>query len=178
MPNFSLRVNPESCPKFEYFHFESTKKCLLIKAHVFVFVLGTDTKLSDVDGLPYWTLLYGNGPGYTMPRAVPTNVSGSEKNAVHTSAVPRQWATHGGEDVPVMAQGPLDMALFSGTMDQTVVAHAIAYAACLPPYSYRCQNSTPAVSKPQVKFISALVFKGFILLVFFSIPVGLPNPFL
>lgn len=114
---------------------------------------GVDTKVSDVDGLPYWTLLYGNGPGYTTPRAVPANLTGSEKNAVHSSAVPRQWATHGGEDVPAMAQGPLDLSLFSGTMDQTVIAHAIAYAACYPPYTYRCAvngSTVPISTKLQV----------------------------
>ncbi|XP_014246448.1 alkaline phosphatase-like [Cimex lectularius] len=114
-------------------------------------IFGTDTKVSDVDGLPYWTLLYGNGPGYTSPRAVPANLTGAEKNSVHSSAVPRQWATHGGEDVPVMAQGPLDTALFSGTMDQTVIAHAIAYAACYNNYTYRCNVNftTPQVAKTQ-----------------------------
>lgn len=65
---------------------------------------GTDPKPSDMDGLPYSSLLYGNGPGYTSPRAIPSNNSEEEKNAVHGSAVPRQWATHGGEDVPVYAQ--------------------------------------------------------------------------
>lgn len=67
--------------------------------------LGTDSRLSDVDGQPYSTLLYGNGPGFTSPRNVPGNGTGDTTNAVHTSAVPRQWATHGGEDVPVYAQG-------------------------------------------------------------------------
>ncbi|KAL1141018.1 hypothetical protein AAG570_000944, partial [Ranatra chinensis] len=81
-------------------------------------IFGTDSKVSDVDGLPYWT--------------------------VHGAAAPRQWATHGGEDVPALAHGPLDTALFSGTVDQTVVAHAIAFAACLPPYTYRCNNNATA----------------------------------
>ncbi|XP_066906224.1 alkaline phosphatase, tissue-nonspecific isozyme, partial [Halyomorpha halys] len=99
-------------------------------------IFGADTKPSDVDGLGYWTLLYGNGPGYSSPRTVPGNQTA--KNAVHGSAAPRQWATHGGEDVPAMATGPLARQLFSGTMDQTVIAHAIAFAGCLPPYAARC----------------------------------------
>ena len=32
-----------------------------------------DSKVSDVDGMPYSTLLYGNGPGYSVPRTVPPN---------------------------------------------------------------------------------------------------------
>ncbi|KAE8747638.1 hypothetical protein FOCC_FOCC005617, partial [Frankliniella occidentalis] len=36
-------------------------------------ILGVDSKVSDVDGMAYSTLLYGNGPGYSVPRAVPPN---------------------------------------------------------------------------------------------------------
>ena len=106
-----------------------------------------------MDGLAYWTLLYGNGPGYSSPRTVPGNQTA--KNAVHGSAAPRQWATHGGEDVPAMASGPMARELFSGTMDQTVVAHAIAYAACLSPYGTRCvlNKTAPLVSQVFLQFI-------------------------
>lgn len=31
---------------------------------------GSDSKMSDVDGQPYTTLLYSNGPGYTHPRNI------------------------------------------------------------------------------------------------------------
>lgn len=67
---------------------------------------GADTKVSDVDGMAYSTLLYGTGPGYSRPRLVPSNHTSDteERNVVHGSAVPRQWATHGGEDVPIFAQ--------------------------------------------------------------------------
>ncbi|XP_054257074.1 alkaline phosphatase, tissue-nonspecific isozyme-like [Macrosteles quadrilineatus] len=103
-------------------------------------ILGTDTKPSDMDGLPYSSLLYGNGPGYTSPRAIPSNTSEEERNAVHGAAVPRQWATHGGEDVPVYAQGPLARELFSGTVDQSYIPHAIAYIACLGHQKSRCSE--------------------------------------
>ncbi|VVC25035.1 Alkaline-phosphatase-like, core domain,Alkaline phosphatase-like, alpha/beta/alpha,Alkaline phosphatase [Cinara cedri] len=103
-----------------------------------------DDKPSDVDGLPYSTLLYGNGPGYsTEHRLVPmVNATDAEKqNRLHGAAVPRQWATHGGEDVPVYAAGPpgITQALFSGTFDQSYVPHAIAYVACLAEHAKRCQ---------------------------------------
>lgn len=92
-------------------------------------VAGTDTKPSDVDGQPYSTLLYGSGPGYSVPRNVPNNASSAaeERNAVHGASVPRQWATHGGEDVPVFAAGPLSRSLFSGIVDQSYIPHAIAF---------------------------------------------------
>jgi alkaline phosphatase len=72
-----------------------------------IYPTGVDSKMSDIDGLPYSTLLYGNGPGFSQPRPVPSNSSSSEmagRNSVHGAAVPRQWATHGGEDVPIYAQ--------------------------------------------------------------------------
>ncbi|XP_075231437.1 alkaline phosphatase-like [Lycorma delicatula] len=103
-------------------------------------ILGMDTKLSDIDGNAYSTILYGNGPGYSAPRAVPNNMT-TEKNAVHGSAVPRQWATHGGEDVPVYAKGPLATTLFSGTIDQSYIPHAIAYIACLGEFAHRCKEN-------------------------------------
>lgn len=37
-----------------------------------------------------------------------------DKNQVHAAAVPRQWGTHAGEDVPVYALGPLATTLFAG----------------------------------------------------------------
>lgn len=64
--------------------------------------------VSDIDGLRYTTLLYGTGPGHSEPRALPLNATSSAAataDAVHASAVPRQWATHGGEDVPIWALG-------------------------------------------------------------------------
>jgi hypothetical protein len=64
-------------------------------------------------------------------------------NRLHSAAVPRQWATHGGEDVPVYAAGPsgITQALFSGTFDQSYVPHAIAYVACLAEHAKRCQDA-------------------------------------
>lgn len=122
--------------------------------------------MSDIDGLPYSTLLYGNGPGYSSPRAIPSNTTtnNNERNAVHGSAAPRQWATHGGEDVPVYAQGPLATTLFTGTMDQSYIPHAIAYIACLGEHNKRCSGgpdnytlSTPLqVSNDKCSFFNIL----------------------
>jgi alkaline phosphatase len=44
--------------------------------------------------------------------------------------------THGGEDVPVYAQGPWSH-LFIGTMEQHTIAHKMAYAACWGDYINR-----------------------------------------
>lgn len=95
-------------------------------------ILSIDTKNSDVDNIPYTTLLYTNGPGYANDRNPTVG-----KDAIQTAAVPRNWATHGGEDVPVFTIGPLSN-LFSGLFDQTYIPHAIAYVTCTGPFHDRC----------------------------------------
>ncbi|XP_015605760.1 alkaline phosphatase isoform X3 [Cephus cinctus] len=102
-------------------------------------ILGSDSKVSDVDGKPYTTLLYSNGPGHTEPRSV---LREAGKDSIQTAGVPRAWATHGGEDVPVFAIGPLAMTLFSGSVDQSYIPHAISYVACLAHHASRCSRES------------------------------------
>ncbi|XP_053604607.1 alkaline phosphatase-like isoform X1 [Plodia interpunctella] len=127
-------------------------------------VLGADTVASDIDGLRYTTLLYGTGPGHSEPRALPLNSTASAADAVHASAVPRQWATHGAEDVPIYALGPMATILFTGVVEQSYIPHAIAYAACFAHHSRRCQDKSnftqppiklPKCVSPEVSSISA-----------------------
>jgi hypothetical protein len=40
--------------------------------------------------------------------------------------------THGAEDVAIYAQGPMSY-LFEGTVEQSYIPHAMAYAACIGP---------------------------------------------
>ena len=61
---------------------------------------------------------------------------------LQTAGVPRAWATHGGEDVPVFAIGPLASVLFSGSVDQSYIPHAISYASCLGHYASRCSRDS------------------------------------
>nr|CAD7428743.1 unnamed protein product [Timema monikensis] len=86
-----------------------------------------DSVMSDVDGRPYSTLQFANGPKFSPGRV----------NA-RSSAVPLKWATHGGEDVPVFTRGPMADLLFTGTFDQSYIPHAIAFAACLGEHKKRC----------------------------------------
>ncbi|XP_047496149.1 alkaline phosphatase, tissue-nonspecific isozyme-like isoform X3 [Penaeus chinensis] len=106
-------------------------------------VLGFDKETSDLDGKPYTTLLYGNGPGYahTTPtgRQDLTGFNTQDINFVQQAAVPRKYETHGGEDVPVYAYGP-GAHLFSGTIEQTYIAHAIAHAACIAEDNSHCEK--------------------------------------
>ena len=89
---------------------------------------GVDPSASDVDGMPYTSLLYGTGPGYGRENL--TEKDTQNPNYIQQSAVPRRWSTHTGEDVPVYAQGPMSH-LFRGALDQTYIPHAIAYAMCI-----------------------------------------------
>lgn len=73
----------------------------------FTFPSGTDTKTSDVDSLPYTSILYGSGPGYGVRPVLATEEPHTDRDRVHAAAAPKQWATHGAEDVPVYAMGEL-----------------------------------------------------------------------
>ena len=91
-----------------------------------------------------------------------TSAASDDRNQVHGSAVPRQWATHGGEDVPVYALGPLATILFTGTFDQSYIPHAVAYSACLGEHRLRCQGidnyTVPQVAScvaPEVSSVAA-----------------------
>ncbi|KAB7504981.1 hypothetical protein Anas_01202, partial [Armadillidium nasatum] len=102
-----------------------------------------DSEISDLDFKPYTTLLYGNGPGYAHStpagRQNLTGINPEDINFVQQAAVPRKYETHGGEDVPVYANGPGSY-LFSGTIEQSYIPHALAFAACMSPDSTHCEQ--------------------------------------
>ncbi|WP_444923875.1 alkaline phosphatase [Microbulbifer sp. DLAB2-AF] len=83
------------------------------------------------DGLPYTTLSYANGPGYSA------GGSGSRLNLLSTDTaaldyqqdalVPMSSESHAGEDVGVWARGP-GAHLVSGTNEQNYLFHVMARA--------------------------------------------------
>ncbi|MFZ5453469.1 MAG: alkaline phosphatase [Thermodesulfobacteriota bacterium] len=85
------------------------------------------TLTRGADGLPFTTLLYGNGPGYVCPRPDLTGVDTSAPTYRQQSAVP--WASdgHSGEDVPIYAGGP-GAHLFHGVQEESYIFHAIMAA--------------------------------------------------
>ncbi|XP_042270377.1 alkaline phosphatase, tissue-nonspecific isozyme [Thunnus maccoyii] len=96
------------------------------------------------DMLPYTTLMYGNGPGHKIingKRPDIRNVNTKTKDYVQLSAVPTESATHSGEDVAVLARGPMAH-LFQGVNEQSYVAHAMGYAACVGADLRHCQGQT------------------------------------
>ncbi|KAM9279669.1 intestinal-type alkaline phosphatase-like [Morus bassanus] len=94
----------------------------------------------------YTSILYGNGPGYPGPSRPSVNdATAMEYSYLQQAAVPLISETHGGEDVAILAKGPMAH-LFHGVQEQTYVAHAMAYAACLEPYTgCRQRDSAPGI---------------------------------
>nr|XP_001495475.3 intestinal-type alkaline phosphatase [Equus caballus] len=99
------------------------------------------------DGKAYTSILYGNGPGFALSQGSRPDVNESQSMDPaykQQAAVPLSSETHGGEDVAVFARGP-QAHLVHGVQEQTFVAHVMAFAACLEPYT-ACDLSPPATS--------------------------------
>ena len=83
----------------------------------------------DANGLPFTTLGYANGPGSVAGsgRRDLNSVDTEAHHYVQEAAVPLRWETHGGEDVPLYADGPMAH-LFHGVLEQNVIFHVMADA--------------------------------------------------
>ncbi|XP_039090493.1 intestinal-type alkaline phosphatase [Hyaena hyaena] len=90
------------------------------------------------DNKRYTSILYGNGPGgFELLNSSRPDVNDSlsrDPSYQQQAAVPLASETHGGEDVVVFARGP-QAHLVHGVQEQTFVAHVMAFAACLEPYT-------------------------------------------
>uniref|UniRef100_A0A3Q3AUF9 Alkaline phosphatase n=1 Tax=Kryptolebias marmoratus TaxID=37003 RepID=A0A3Q3AUF9_KRYMA len=93
------------------------------------------------DMLPYTTLMYGNGPGNKIINGKRPDIRNVTTNYIQFSAVPMKSTTHSGEDVAVLARGPMAH-LFSGVQEQNYIAHAMAYAACVGTDMRHCQSES------------------------------------
>ncbi|XP_044147011.1 intestinal-type alkaline phosphatase [Bufo gargarizans] len=116
-----------------------------------------------IDNKSYTSILYGNGPGFSItPEGRPdvNNTISEDKNYMQQAAVPLGSETHGGEDVAIFAKGPMAH-LFHSVHEETYVAHVMAYAACLPPYT-ECPPERPKskvsyiTNKPSLLLMSAM----------------------
>uniref|UniRef100_A0A8C6WDY7 Alkaline phosphatase n=1 Tax=Nannospalax galili TaxID=1026970 RepID=A0A8C6WDY7_NANGA len=100
--------------------------------------------LKASDGKFYTSILYGNGPGYvgTGERPNVTATESSDPTYRQQAAVPVGSETHGGEDVAIFARGP-QAHLVHGVQEQNYIAHVMAFAGCLEPYT-DCRLAPPA----------------------------------
>ncbi|KAL8583357.1 hypothetical protein ACOMHN_035339 [Nucella lapillus] len=109
-------------------------------------ILGLVNDMKDyntpTDGLPYTTLVYGNGNGPNRTENL-TSVDTTTDEFRYQVAVPMPsyGETHAGEDVGIYATGPMAH-LFHGVHEQNYIAHVMAYAACVGPNKAHCDVST------------------------------------
>lgn len=103
-------------------------------------ILGTDSSQRDLEGVPYSTLNYAIGKWQSL------NKDGKRVNpAPHlttTSFTPSYIhgkGVHSGEDVAIFAHGPQSH-LFSGVMEQNLLAHLMGYAGCLGQGDTLCKH--------------------------------------
>lgn len=99
-------------------------------------ILGINNAQTGLDRLPYATLSYANGPGFTQlfdsagGRTNLLNLDMHMQTFMFPSTIPLKDETHGGDDVAVFASGPWAH-LFTGTFEQNLIPHAMGYATCL-----------------------------------------------
>ncbi|NXI55172.1 PPBI phosphatase, partial [Chloroceryle aenea] len=116
-----------------------------------------------LDKKNYTSILYGNGPGYpSTNRTDVDDMTANQFNYKQQTAVPLESETHGGEDVAILAKGPMAH-LFHGVQEQTYVAHVMAYAACLEPYTtcYQLDSAPGTHATPLAPLLPTLLLSLF-----------------
>lgn len=91
-----------------------------------------------VDKMPYFTLSYALGNGFTnhmksngvRERINPLTLDVTPLDFQFPATVPALSEVHGGDDVAVFASGPWSH-LFGGAIEQSAVQHLITFAGCL-----------------------------------------------
>ena len=100
-----------------------------------------DTPYPALDGLPYTTLGYANGPGHAIHDSIDVRASAggtpgradtsaldpTASNYYQESLVPHYSETHGGEDVAIYAVGPWAH-LIHGVQEQSYIYHVMRHA--------------------------------------------------
>jgi len=115
---------------------------------------GTD---GSVDKKPWTSMLYGNGEGWqgdtdqtTTNRETITAEIAGDVDYQQQSAVPLSSETHGGDDIPILASGPMSH-LFHSVHQQSYIAHVTRYASCVGGYTELCDEQT--ISESYVEFL-------------------------
>jgi len=107
-----------------------------------------------LDGKPYTSLLYGNGPGFQGPgtlgqqsytRQLLTPQITEEIDYLQQSAVPLTEGTNGADDIPIYASGPMAH-LIHKVHQQSYIGHVIRYASCIGGMSAHCDRVSSSES--------------------------------
>uniref|UniRef100_A0A9L0JZ94 Alkaline phosphatase n=1 Tax=Equus asinus TaxID=9793 RepID=A0A9L0JZ94_EQUAS len=94
------------------------------------------------DGKAYTSILYGNGPGYVLRGGSRPDINESQSS--DRQPYPCRRRPTAARTRRLFARGP-QAHLVHGVQEQTFVAHVMAFAACLEPYT-ACDLSPPATS--------------------------------
>lgn len=104
----------------------------------------THTAALDLRGLPFTTLSYANGPSAPRSgRADLTSIDTGGPDYRQEAAVPLSSETHGGEDVPLYADGPRAHYVH-GVLEQNVIFHLMIEALELTEAADKIDRSRPA----------------------------------
>lgn len=116
-----------------------------------------------LDGYPYQTLGYANGPGFINftdgYRHDPSNDPVESLDYRSVPLVPLEIDTHGGEDVGIWAKGPFAH-LYSGVFEQNYIPHLMAYAACIGPGLKYCDKQ-PNPSQYYFNYVNSMLQNGY-----------------
>ncbi|MEN9596562.1 MAG: hypothetical protein RL236_996, partial [Pseudomonadota bacterium] len=89
---------------------------------------GKDVFDKDVNGMPYTTLGYANGPGFRKGGRVDlTAVNTAHPDFLQEATIPLGSETHAAEDVAIFANGPKAY-LFHGVQEQSYIYQVMASA--------------------------------------------------
>ncbi|EDV26295.1 uncharacterized protein TRIADDRAFT_54135 [Trichoplax adhaerens] len=100
-------------------------------------ILGLVDGAPSLDGKPYTTINYANGPGAIKDGELRPNLTGVDVQArLHEQQAifPIIYETHDGADVGIYSQGPFAH-LLTGVVEQSYIFHAMKHALCLGPNS-------------------------------------------
>lgn len=98
-----------------------------------------DPEQEALDGMPYATLVYANGPGPGRTNLTGVDTTANNHQQSRLVQFQAEWETHSGEDVAIYAHGPMSH-LFHGVHEQSYIAHVIGYAACVGPNTEHCSE--------------------------------------
>lgn len=124
-------------------------------------VLGLVDGSIATDGLPYETLSYAVGPGYSraydsMGRTDLRGYNYKFTDQLHIATVPKDTGNHAADDVGVYAIGPFSH-LFQGSYEQNIVALSMAYAAKIEPYLGPNQSTTEKSDTDDARSLVAMI---------------------
>jgi len=112
-----------------------------------------------LDGKPWTSMLYGNGGGWqgspdqeTMSNReeITAEIAG-DVDYQPQSAVPLDSESHGGDDIPILASGPMSH-LFHSVHQQSYIAHVTRYASCVGGYTELCEEQQ-TITENYVEFL-------------------------